>query len=163
MRRKIISVHKIRFAIAVLIVGMMLISGCGKQPVSDQEPSVLKTEPVDLSDVQTEKLSFAKYYFLESLDIAVQVSQYNLPLETSRISNFNSFLSEITLSNEALKKLQANGFVVIDNPFDLNEEDITEPYKNLKEVETPIFITSDSLLHLYQIYHHQHFEEQVLH
>ncbi len=151
MKRKIISVHKIRFAIVVLIVGMVLISGCGKQPASDQEPSALKTEPVDLSDVQTEKLSFVKHYFLDPLDIVVQVPQYNLPLEASRIANFNSFLSEITLSNEALTKLQANGFVVIDNPFNLNEEDITEPYKNLKEVEVPIFITSDSLLHLYHI------------
>ncbi|MEA1905063.1 MAG: DUF3160 domain-containing protein, partial [Candidatus Hadarchaeota archaeon] len=41
-----------------------------------------------------------------------------------------------------------SGFVVI--PFG-QENDVVEVYKNLRESDVPIFITSDSLLHLYHI------------
>jgi len=152
--RKISRLRKkyfIRVVIAMLIVGMILISGCAKQPVPKQEPSTLKTKPIDLSNVQTEKLSFINYYSMEPLGIKMQIPQYNLPLGINKISNFKSFKSKIRLSDEAKKKLKDNGFVLIDNPFDQSEEDITVPYKALKDEEIPIFITSDSLLHLYHI------------
>ena len=117
-----------------------------------QEPSVLKTEPIDLSKAATEKkVHMAAFYSLDALDIPLKAPQYNLPLETSHISNFNDFSEKIPLSNEALNLLKKNGFVVIENPFYSKEEDITSPYKNLKNGEIPIFITSDSLLHLYHI------------
>jgi len=72
-------------------------------------------------------------------------------LETGEISNFQSFSSKITLSDAALEMLKRNGFVVIENPFDPGEEDISRPYEDLREEDIPIFITSDSLLHLYHI------------
>ena len=115
------------------------------------EKPVLKIEPIDLAGVSTEKISFAKYYSLSSLDISLSASQYGLPLQTSQISNFNDFSKKISLSNNALSLLGKNGFAVINNPFNPKEEDITKPYKMLKDREIPVFITSDSLLHLYHI------------
>ena len=50
-----------------------------------------------------------------------------------------------------LKCWKSNGFVVIENPYNPGEEDITSMYSTLKEEEIPIFITTDSLLHLYHI------------
>ena len=47
--------------------------------------------------------------------------------------------------------LESNGFVVIENPYNPEEEDITSTYATLKEENVPIFITTDSLLHLYHI------------
>lgn len=44
-----------------------------------------------------------------------------------------------------------NGFVVVKNPFNPQEELITEVYSTLEKNEIPIVITSDSLLHLYYI------------
>lgn len=108
-------------------------------------------EPVDLTGVETARLSFVGYYSPESLDISLQAPQYQLPLETGEISNYQSFSSKIPLSDAALDLLERNGFVVVSNPFDPEEEDITRPYEDLEEMGVPVFITSDSLLHLYHI------------
>ena len=145
--------QKILIVIGVLaVIGIILINGCVKEkPIPTQQPSTLKTEPIDLSNIQTEKISFTKYYSLDPLNVKLQTAQYNLPLKTNEISNFNKFESRIKLSNEARKELQDKGFAIIENPFNPKEEDITDPYKTLKDKEIPIFITSDSLLHLYHI------------
>jgi len=142
-----------KFSISLLLViGIVFISGCVQQPIPPKkERSTLKTEPIDLSGVETEKLGFIKYYSLSPLNITLQVSQYNLPLKTSQISNFNDFSKKFSLNSKALDLLEKNGFVVVSNPFNPKEEDITRPYKTLKDKEIPIFITSDSLLHLYHI------------
>lgn len=116
-----------------------------------QKQGVLKTEPVDLSNISTEKLAFAKYYSLDPLEIELKTAQYKLPLKTSSIKNYEDFSKKISLDDNALSSLNKNGFAIIDNPFNSNEEDITNPYKTLKDREIPIFITSDSLLHLYHI------------
>ncbi|MEA1944962.1 MAG: DUF3160 domain-containing protein, partial [Euryarchaeota archaeon] len=55
------------------------------------------------------------------------------------------------LKSDALNLLEENGFVVIDDPFNPKEEDIIQPYDTLKDNEVPIFVTTDSLLHLYHI------------
>jgi hypothetical protein len=134
-----------------IILGIILTTGCVQQQVSEEELSILKTEPVDLSSVQTEKLSFINYYSLNPLNVTLQVPQYNLPLNADEISNFNDFSTKIPLDEDASRLLEKNGFVVTSNPFNPGGEYITEPYKTLKEKKIPIFITSDSLLHLYHI------------
>lgn len=138
-----------------LILGIILTAGCAEQPTpppSEEELATLQTESIDLAGVQPDKeISFIGYYSLDALDVPLQTSQYNLPLNADEIYNFNDFSTKITLSDDALQLLETNGFVVISNPFNPQEEDITEPYNTLKEQEIPIFITSDSLLHLYHI------------
>jgi len=51
----------------------------------------------------------------------------------------------------ALEKLKENGFVVISNPYNPKEEDITAMYNRLGNEGQLIFITSDTLLHLYHV------------
>jgi hypothetical protein len=114
-------------------------------------PSSLDTGEIDLSDVEMDLLNFARYYSPEPLETSLRVLQYQLPLKASEISNFQSFSSKIRLSDAALGLLERNGFVVIDNPFDPEEEYITQPYEDLKMEQIPVFITTDSLLHLYHI------------
>lgn len=144
--------YSTRGILVLVIVGIVFISGCTQQPTPpDQEPSTLKTEPINLSNFKTEKLSFIQYYSLDPLDISLQVPQYSLPFKTGEISNFGDFSSKVSFSSNALVLLEKNGFVVINNPFNPNEEYITRPYETLKDREIPIFITSDSLLHLYHI------------
>ena len=62
-----------------------------------------------------------------------------------------TFSGTIPLNESALKMLESNGFVVIENPYNPGEEDITSMYSTLKQEEVPIFITTDSLLHIYHI------------
>lgn len=140
--------------ILVLVTGGIFFSGCIQQPTPskpEEELQILKTEPIDLSGIQTEKQSFINHYSLNPLNVTLQVPQYELPLKTEEITNFNNFSTKIPLDEDALRLLEENGFVVISNPLNPEEEYITEPYKTLKEREIPIFITSDSLLHLYHI------------
>ncbi len=77
--------------------------------------------------------------------------QYSLPLDSSGISNYGYFTSKVPLSGRAEQLLFSNGFVVIDNPFNGDEEHIQPVYEELRDRDIPIFITSDSLLHLYHI------------
>jgi len=113
--------------------------------------------PTDLTAIPSNltkddySLGFAGKYKRVTFETSLQAPQYQLPLETVEISNFQSFSSKITLSDAALEMLERNGFVVIENPFDPREEDISRPYEDLMNEDIPIFITSDSLLHLYHI------------
>jgi len=127
-------------ALALAIAGFIFIF---QQPTPlrpEEEPHILKTEPIDLSGVQTdkEKLSFINHYSLNPLNVTLQVPQYNLPLKTDKIYNFNDFSTKITLGEDASRLLEENGFVVIRNPFNPEEEYITEPYKTLKERESTL-------------------------
>ncbi len=149
-----------KYSVIIILIVSMIIGGCVDQvPDESQEPQepiqpekpVLKTEPIDLSGTTAEKMDFAKHYSLDPLDIALNAPQYELPLQTNQISNYEPFSGEIQLSDDALSLLEKNGFVVIDNPFDQKEEDIVQPYKTLAKAEIPIFVTTDSLLHLYHI------------
>jgi hypothetical protein len=51
------------------------------------------------------------------------------------------------LRDDAKGKRESNGFVII--PW--YGDDIIQPYKTLKKDGLPIFVTSDTLLHLYLI------------
>ncbi len=161
-----------RGAILALVVLSIVISGCVDQgahepvqPDPDQgqqqpdselesEPvqeAKLATEPIDLSGAATDTMDFARHYSLQPLSIDLKVPEYDLPLQTDQISNYDSFSEKIQLSNSATSLLEENGFVVIENPFYRAEEDIIQPYKTLADDEIPVFVTTDSLLHLYHI------------
>ncbi|MBN2518733.1 MAG: DUF3160 domain-containing protein, partial [Candidatus Altiarchaeota archaeon] len=126
----------------------------GPYPGLEPGPSpygTLEIKPVDLSGIGTEKLSFTKYYSLAGKNVELKVPQYSLPLNAQDISNYADFSTKIDLNTQAEDLLKKNGFVVIGDPFYGQQEYITNPYETLKDREVPIFITSDSLLHLYHI------------
>ena len=120
-----------------------------QQPSPDS--SIIDVEPIDLSDVVTTKPAMFTHYSLEELSFKAQAPQYELPLSTEAIQNYQDFSMKIALNEAASDLLKNNGFVVIENPYNSKEEDITQPYEQLKTNEIPIFITSDSLLHIYHI------------
>jgi hypothetical protein len=117
----------------------------------------LKTEAMNLSDFETGNSSLTGNYRLEAVDIELKAPSYELPLKKGEISNYGNFSDKISLSKSDLKLLESNGFVVIKNPYNPGEEDITSMYSTLQEEEIPVFITTDSLLHLYHI----HFDETL--
>ncbi|MDY0386067.1 MAG: DUF3160 domain-containing protein [Methanolobus sp.] len=123
----------------------LLTSGC----VDDVTPS--EDEKSTTNKLEGKELSFGQYYHLEPLDVQPQAIQYDLPLQISEISNYDEFISKVELNDSAIEKLQENGFVIIRNPFNPREELITDMYDTLEDEEVPVFISSDSLLHLYHI------------
>jgi hypothetical protein len=111
----------------------------------------LKTEAVDLSNFEAENLSLAGNYRLDALDIEIKSPQYELPLKESDITNYEKFSKKFLTDETALEKLKENGFVVISNPYNPKEDDITAMYNSLENEGQLIFITSDTLLHLYHV------------
>ncbi|KKG11081.1 DUF3160 domain-containing protein [Methanosarcina sp. 2.H.A.1B.4] len=111
----------------------------------------LKTEAVNLSGLEAGNSSLAGNYRLEALDIELKASQYELPLQESDVTNYGEFSQKFLTDEAALEKLKENGFVVISNPYNPKEEDITVMYDRLGREGQLIFITSDTLLHLYHV------------
>ena len=72
---------------------------------------------------------------------------YSLPLNSNQVANSSQIEAEFKLNAGQEGLLNQNGFVVI--PW--SGDDIVEPYKALKHKEIPIFVTTDTLLHLYHI------------
>ena len=81
---------------------------------------------------------------------------YALPLSVSGITNYEGFDTHFGLL-PVQSLVEANGFAIMEydlTPFyweqDTND-DVISPYQYFNEEDIPIFITSDSLLHLYHV------------
>lgn len=136
--------------IGIGIVGTLLItalSGCVQQPKQGTGLIIIPGVPAGVST--NPKYAIASYYSSKELTIQAQPPQYSLPLDESQIVNFNTMNSALNLTDDQRALLEQNGFVV--RPYLLHEDDITASYKELKEQDIPLFITSDTLLHLYHI------------
>jgi len=96
-------------------------------------------------------LKWSDFHTLESIDMIPQASTYALPLGQDRISNFPTFSRKVPMIPQAQTLLMEHGFAVMSNPFNPREENITQVYSRLRELDIPLFITTDSLLHLYHI------------
>jgi len=134
--------------ISLLIIFMFastVITGCLEQK-SQQGLIVIPSSSASTSN--NPKYAMASYYNSEGLVINTSVSQYDLPLDLTSITNINDIYSRFYLNEEQKNLLAGNGFVVIDNGF---ENDIIQPYKEMKLTDIPIFVSSDTLLHLYHI------------
>ena len=108
-----------------------------------------------------------KDFVVEETTVYPAIPGHSLPLAISIVTNFEDFSGKIPLSSTAIELLQKNAFVVIPTPLNIGEQEIYLPpsweatnpkddfvayYKALKNIDVPIFITSDSLLHYYHIF-----------
>jgi len=97
---------------------------------------------------ETPQFSFSSYYHPINISVNHSVPPYQLPLNLSNIANIENITAKFRLTKQEEELLGTNGFVILDyGPKD----DIVAPYENLKDMGIPIFVTSDTLLHLYHI------------
>ncbi len=148
--------RKIRLvSVYLMLLLLVFFAGCSDQNTEQDAPGyaadILKTEAITYSGVLGQGATLPINYSLEALDVELKAPSYELPLQSDKISNYENFSGKILLDESALEMLESNGFVVIKNPYNPAEEDITSMYVTLKEEEIPVFITTDSLLHLYHI------------
>jgi hypothetical protein len=129
--------------ISVLLVSAVVVAGC----VPGATPSRLTIPSVSGEELLNPKLVIAGCYETEEFPISLNASSYLLPLDVKEIINFSELESALQLNENQKQLLEKNGFVVI--PW--SGDDIVEPYKTLKEQGIPVFVTSDTLLHLYHI------------
>jgi hypothetical protein len=170
---------KRRALISIFLLAVSLLSGSGcidssTEPVQKAESGELtnnqdhlfndteETAPAgnfseysDTSELE-KQISFARYYRKENLQFEPAVPAYSLPFKASEIANYDDFTQKILLTNESRNLLYKNGFVVLEsgdyeNIPGAGNTRINDTYRDLKVADIPIFITSDSLLHLYHI------------
>jgi len=103
-----------------------------------------------------EQPGLAGHYSAFSNPVQPSAPGYALPLSVAGIVNYEVFDSRFGL--QAVEShLAANGFAVMEydlTPFYPGQEtndDVISPYQYFNEDNLPIFITSDSLLHLYHV------------
>jgi len=171
---------KIKALIVICLLAVSLIPGSGcidssSEPVKEakldevtdnQDSSLNATVEIAPVENYSEKSkdtleperpsSFSKYYSKENLRFEANVSPYSLPLQASEIANYDNFTQKVPLTNASKDLLYKNGFVVIENGttenlYTAGQILVNYTYRDLKTADVPIFITSDSLLHLYHI------------
>jgi len=95
------------------------------------------------------KPGLAEYYVPYDNHIEPNAPGYTLPLNLNDVENYAYMYSKFGLGAVA-PLLEQNGFAVIEYDFgDLN--DIVEPYEHLRKRDVPLFVSADTLLHLYHI------------
>lgn len=135
----------VKVLISILLIGIFLAGGCatGRPPV----PSEFAIPSVAEGEVSNPKLAMAACYESAEVTVSPDTPRYSLPLDLGEVTNFGEVGSGFGLTENQERLLEKNGFVVI--PW--HGDDIVQPYKTLKEQGVPIFVTSDTLLHLYHI------------
>ncbi|MDY6917577.1 MAG: DUF3160 domain-containing protein, partial [Chloroflexota bacterium] len=136
---------KARLLIAGILVAALLATACGG---GKPAPTTLTVPSVAAGQVANPKLALASCYEMEGFTIDMSAPSYTLPLSLGGIVNLAGVESKLGLGDGEEELLKSNGFVVV--PYG-QVDDIVEPYEMLKERESPIFVTSDTLLHLYHI------------
>ncbi|MFW6134801.1 MAG: DUF3160 domain-containing protein [Elusimicrobiota bacterium] len=146
--------HKGRNILSIPIAIIIILS-------STVSHSLANTNPLN------KQLINPKEFIMEPLGVNADIPGFPLPLNTNKIENYQDFFEKIPLTPEGLNLLEKNAFVVIPTPLDIAEQevfldstsDIANPkddfvayYQVLKNIDVPIFITSDSLLHYYHIF-----------
>ena len=136
---------KAKYLIAIVLMVAVVLTGCGGgKPAST---STLSVPSVAAGDISNPKLALASCYYLEGFSVDLSAPSYSLPLALGKITNLEEVESQFQLSEAQEQLLERSGFVVI--PW--YGDDIVQPYETLKDQEVPIFVTSDTLLHLYHI------------
>ncbi|HPO13632.1 MAG TPA: DUF3160 domain-containing protein, partial [Candidatus Hydrogenedentes bacterium] len=129
------------------------------------EGTIARIDPVELSEVLNTPPytgpQFGKYYEPVEPPATPNAAGYALPLDLGDITNYDH-VEEAMISIQldlGDTSLSANGFAVygnIDWPFlmpgvPFPPDDIIVPYEYLRLRDVPIFITADTLLHLYHV------------
>jgi hypothetical protein len=94
-----------------------------------------------------------KHYVAYENPIEPNAPGYTLPLALTDIENYTAMDSKFDLSNVA-PLLEQSGFAIIEYDFQEPEyigDDIVRPYEHLDGMHVPLFVTADTLLHLYHI------------
>lgn len=103
---------------------------------------------------------FGDRYKPADYKVTPKVPAYGLPLDTSKVLNYAYVAGKMPVGKYA-KLLKKNGFVATpfgDYPKYQQFDGFTEAYEFLRKLEVPVFVTSDSMLHVY----HVQFDETLL-
>lgn len=141
--------RKIICLIIAAITISTILPGCIDNNNTNTGLGIIIIPKVSTEDSENPKYAMASYYSSDEIIINTSVPLYELPLSNNDITNYDKVKNTLSLNQDQIDILTKNGFVVIDYG---KTDDIISPYKAMKKTyDIPIFITSDTLLHLYHI------------
>ena len=138
---------KVITSISIFILVFLSFAGCIDQQNGNKIGLIIIPATSALGSGNP-KYVLSSYYSSNEIKINSSISQYELPLDLSLIENYDDINNLFDLDDEQNSLIISNGFVVRDYG---SNDDIIQPYKSMKQDNIPIFITSDTLLHLYHI------------
>ncbi|MCS7306419.1 MAG: hypothetical protein NZ602_15085 [Thermoguttaceae bacterium] len=97
-----------------LLTGMaQLVNPLGS--VTGRPGELLAAESHSAPQKQVEKLAgqFSQYYQPISVQVKPSVPPYPLPVDISKVTNAEDVFKKLRLSEEAIRRLRQNGFVVV--------------------------------------------------
>ena len=133
--------------LAILMV-FVLVVGCVTMPADGDANAVKYDNTSSMEHSEKQDLAFSHYYQPINISVNHSVPPYPLPLNLSTITNIENITAKFWLNETAEDILRTNGFVILDYG---QEDDIVVPYEDMKDSGIPIFVTTDTLLHLYHI------------
>jgi hypothetical protein len=133
-----------------MTLAAMALPGCRSEAVEvsqtvSQTASEVVTGAVMELEGRNPKAAFEKYYEPTTVEVDAKAPQYSLPLDLEQVCNTPP---PWMLSDEARAALIRNGFVVVDSG---TQEDIVKIYSRAEDDGLPVFVTADTLLHLYHL------------
>ncbi len=98
-----------------------------------------------------EYLSFADFYKLDNdTERNINFKNYNLPLNIKLdVANYYEVSRKITLDAQ-LDNLNANGFAILDNPWEKTADNFYSLAETLDSRQIPLFISADFISYYYQ-------------
>lgn len=116
-----------------------------------RDPELEKiTDIATSTDLMIEYLSFSDFYKKDNILVNANFEDYSLPLNTKiDVINYYDISRKLNL-DPVIDDINENGFAIINNPWSSNAEDFYSIYKNLKERQIPLFISSDFLIYYQQ-------------
>jgi len=136
-RRNIYGIIIILISACLVIYGLTSFSPAPKHEFVTASSSVSFGTGIFTSNIQ------------EITVVEANAPQYTLPLDISQVKNIEPISRRFNLDGGGLQLLRQNGFVVVS----LGQYDqFDEIYNLIDQIGFPIFITADSMLHVYHIF-----------
>ncbi|MFO8133475.1 MAG: DUF3160 domain-containing protein [Thermoplasmatota archaeon] len=134
--------------VALLVVAVFMASMLSGCLTAERNMQVISIPPVSASAGSDPQTAIGRLYSQRGEVINASAPSYQLPLDLDDIENLEQVSGAFELSDGQLEMLQHNGFVVVDGgPV----SDVSVAYRRVQNAGLPIFVTSDTLLHLYHV------------
>ncbi|MFC1635076.1 DUF3160 domain-containing protein [Planctomycetota bacterium] len=163
-RESNLRIERVAFILA-LILAILYFAAAGKLIHFDGHVIILPitsqvwANPMDVNDPNSgtpqgpAEPNFTAYCDPWELHIEPNIVSYELPLDMNLLTNYDRVNEKLDL-DQAKDLIQQNGFVIIEHDigsYDPTREDIAKPYEYLRDKGIPMFVTADTLLHLYHV------------
>lgn len=117
---------------------------------SMDDPNFNGSIPVVHSVEEIEYLSFSDFYKANNLEVRASFEDYTLPINTKiDVINYHDTARKLKLDG-VIDNLNNNGFAIIDNPWSTEAPDFYSTYAKLRDLQIPLFISSDLMVYYQQ-------------